>query len=121
MATDEATQTDTATDNDTVGAAATAVADQKKVPTGQLWVWMKDGEGKSYGGHPVSRGQILSLRGLPNDYKLISAGYVEKVGKGVEKAQCFNCGEWFIADDYKYIHEQSHGEQAEINLGDTGV
>lgn len=109
---------------DTAPATERGVTAPPRGPKGvNFYIWMKDGEGKSYGGSPVARGQVLELRGLPNDAKLMQAGYVEKLEKQ-QLTQCLHCGVWFIADQYKQLHSEfvhPGASDEEVDLGDEVV
>lgn len=65
-------------------------------------VVVQRGGGWAYGGQPVQRGQVIELRGLLNDQKLLNHGYVMEVEEGqVSTRHCSGCGQDFVEDAWE--------------------
>ena len=64
----------------------------------------------NYGGEELDRGQVVELRGLVNDQKLINVGYFRVCHPGGEASECSTCGAHFINDHFREQHgELRHG------------
>jgi len=59
----------------------------------------------------LETGELFAPRGAPNDGVLIARGYLvstkEAMPAGYEEYSCVRCGKVFVADTYKYQHDQA--------------
>lgn len=69
-------------------------------------VWVRYRRGFGYGGDQVDWGQIVKLKGLRNDQKLLELGHFQPLEKDAERFQCGVCGAEFYSD----IMRTAHGE-----------
>lgn len=84
-------------------------------------VVVQRGGGWSYGSLPVQRGQVIELRGLLNDKKLLDHGYVMEISEGeVSIRHCPGCGQDFVEDAWDGHRKRSPQCREPINV-DAGV
>lgn len=67
------------------------------------------------------RGEIVELRGHPNDAALIRVDYVTPLKvdypNGCEEASCVSCGKVFVDQSFKAMHDKNHHiDEPEIDL-----
>jgi hypothetical protein len=62
---------------------------------------------QTYGGKPHDRGQVLKLRGLPNDESLKRLGYVAEIPKDTTLKECGKCGEKFVDEGMRNAHYET--------------
>jgi hypothetical protein len=61
----------------------------------------------------LSRGQVFTLQGYPNDEKLVRLGYIEKAPKRLERTyQCRECKSEFISERLRDKHGYERHEEA---------
>jgi hypothetical protein len=64
--------------------------DEKKKYSGPKRFIARRG-GKEYGGMPLDRGQVFTLKGLANDERLVRLGFIAPF-KGGQPVECSDCG-----------------------------
>ena len=65
-------------------------------------------------GIKFEHGQIVELRGLPNDEKLLRLGYVLPYSKDGTEQECIQCGKSFGSTSGYVMHTASHYEKCGI-------
>lgn len=70
------------------------------------YIWVRYRRGFGYGGDQLDWGQIVKLKGLRNDQKLLELGHFQPLEKDAERYQCGVCGAEFYSD----VMRTAHGE-----------
>lgn len=66
---------------------------------------------QTYGGRQHDRGQVLELRGLPNDESLLRLGYVAEIPRDTVLKECGVCQLKFIGEPERNAHaDERHSE-----------
>lgn len=111
------------TDSETKTEAKTSNPQPRK-PNKTVTFWKGRGDTiahRAYAGMRVTKGQIIELKGVKNDQKLIDLEYIEEMTVSPQDiAKCSKCGAEFIDSNFLEDHydTEADGEDTEVEVSE---